>query len=450
MIRCGFIVGLISISAWATQATAQIIGGGQAGVVVDAEGVLQMKVYSDPSGQLTAQRMGAAKAALDPKLTAYSKCRKISLNRLEEAVRQRDGVATEEMRSLAGMLRIQYVFYYPETRDIVLAGPAEGWMTDVAGRVVGLTTRRPVLQLQDLVVALRAFPPGKQPTRLIGCSIDPTEEGLAAMQQFLRTWGRGAVPGQTHQIVEGLQTSLGAHTVSINGIAPDTRFAQVLVEADYRMKLIGIGLEQPPIKMVSYVDRASPSQVSRSALERWFFVPDYECVRVSEDKLAAELVGDGVKLVGEGEAITHDGQRQAGRASNKASQAFTYEFTKRYADLAEKSPVFAELRNLIDMTVAAAFIQQQDYYGKASWAMDLFGRESAFKVQTYHTPKRAPAAINAIWRGQTLMTPIGGGVTIDATQAVSTENVLADEKGTVSQTYTATKPNPTPGQWWWD
>ena len=40
---------------------------------------------------------------------------------------------------------------------------------------------------------------------------------------------------------------------------PKTHFAQVLVEADYRMKLIGIGLEQPPVRMVSYVDRANPA-----------------------------------------------------------------------------------------------------------------------------------------------------------------------------------------------
>ena len=59
-----------------------------------------------------------------------------------------------------------------------------------------------------------------------------------------------------------------------------------MVEADYRMKLIGIGLEKPPVKLVSYVDRAKPSDVSRNAMQRWFFVPDYKCVRESDDKLA--------------------------------------------------------------------------------------------------------------------------------------------------------------------
>ena len=56
------------------------------------------------------------------------------------------------MRNLAGLLRVRYVFYYPESKDIVLAGPAEGWVPDASGRVVGITSGRPVLQLQDLAV----------------------------------------------------------------------------------------------------------------------------------------------------------------------------------------------------------------------------------------------------------------------------------------------------------
>ncbi len=103
---------------------------------------------------------------------------------------------------------------------------------------------------------------------------------------------------------------MGMQNISVNGVSPKTHFAQVMVEADYRMKLIGIGLEKPPIKLVTYVDRATASEFNSNALQRWFFVPDYECVRVSNDNLAMELVGDGVKLVGENELVSASGQRQ--------------------------------------------------------------------------------------------------------------------------------------------
>ena len=441
---------LLALAGLALCMPNQVWAQAAAGVVVDAEGVLQMKSYSDPGGQLTRERIAAAKSSLDPKVTTYSKLRKISLNRLEEAIRAHDSQLTDEMRNLAGMLRVRYVFYYPDTKDIVLAGPAEGWMNDVAGRTVGLTTKRPVIQLQDLAVALRAFPPGKKATSLIGCSIDPTQEGLAAMQQFLRKWGSSAVPSQTAQIVEGLQTSLGPQTVSINGISPKTHFAQVLVEADYRMKLIGIGLEKPPVKMVSYVDRASPAQVSRNALERWYFVPDYQCVRVSEDATAAELVGDGVKLVGEGELVSSGGQRKGTGSQSKASMAYTLSFTKAYAELAEKSPVYAELRNLIDLSVVAAFLQKEDYYGRADWKPEILGNESKYAVETQSAPRQVANAVNALWKGSHLMTPIGGGVVIEASEALSDDNMLTDEGGKVAKTQKEIKLNLAKGQWWWD
>jgi hypothetical protein len=421
-----------------------------AGVVVDAQGVLRTQVFRDPGGQMTRQRIAAARVALDPKLADFSKLRKISLNRLEAVIRQRQGALSDEMRYLAGLQRVRYVFCYPETGDVVIAGQAEGWMTDLAGRVVGITNGRPVVSLQDLVVALRAFPPGKNGVQLIGCSIDPTPQGLAAMQQFLQSIGSRANPGDTQFIVGGLHNSLGLQEVSINGVSPKTHFAQVMVEADYRMKLIGIGLETPPVRLASYVDRASPSQVSRNALQRWFFTPDYQCVRASEDGLAMELVGDGVKLVGEDEVVTSGGQRKDASRSNPASQAFVTEFTEKYSRLADRSPVYAELRNLIDLAVAAAYIQQEDFYGKAKWPMDLFGDERALAVETYNVPKTVETAVNAIWKGRRLMTPVGGGVEIHPALALKPDNLQPDQRGQVEKLRQQTELKLAEGQWWWD
>ena len=62
------------------------------------------------------------------------------------------------------------------------------------------------------------------------------------------------------------------------------------------MGMIGIGLERPNVRITSYVSRASAATVRKNALKRWYFVPDYQCVRVSDDNLAMEVVGEGVKL----------------------------------------------------------------------------------------------------------------------------------------------------------
>jgi hypothetical protein len=177
--------------------------------------------------------------------------------------------------------------------------------------------------------------------------------------------------------------------------------------------------------------------------------PDYQCVRVSEDRLAMELVGDGVKLIGEGELVTADGQRVGGK-SNKASQAFVQAFTKSYPELAERSPVYAELRNLIDLSVAAAYIQQQGLYDKAGWKMELFGNEEAFAVETHNAPRQVATACNAVWKGNQLMTPVGGGVNIQPTEALKDTNLLRDENGSLSKARQEIKLNLAKGQWWWD
>ena len=430
-------------------------GGGTSGGAVDVDGILRRVSVQDPTGNLARQRAQEALVRLDRGVAKRSKLRKVSLTRLERIIRARlaDGRPIDDsMQHLAGLTRLQYVFCYPESGDIVLAGPAEAWAEAPSGRMLGIDSGRPVLELQDLVVALRAFPPGadhKAP--FIFCSIDPTEEGLSRMQQFLHQFGRQATPNDTQFIVEQLREKLGMQVITVGGVSAKTHFAQVLVEADYRMKLIGIGLEQPPVRLTSYVDRANPAQVGRNALQRWYFVPDYECVRVSDDAMAMELVGEGVRLVDETEVVGKDGTRSVASSGNRASTAFVKAFTKVYPKLAENAPVYAQLRNCIDMAVAAAFIQNQDYYSLVGWKPEVFASEEAYPVETLNPPKEVETAVNSIWKGRTLVTPVGGGVQMRPTEAVSSTNLLDDEEGAVQEARAGIDLSKLgPDQWWWD
>ena len=54
-----------------------------------------------------------------------------------------------------------------------------------------------------------------------------------------------------------------------------------------------------------------------------------------------ELVGDGVKLVGADEVVGSGGQRAKSKTTNLASVSFVEGFTKKYPELAAKSPVLA-------------------------------------------------------------------------------------------------------------
>jgi len=392
-----------------------------------------------------------ASKALPGDLQKSSGMRKVALGRLEKELRKAidsgRGVP-EEIERMAGLVRLQYIFVYPEENEIVVAGPAEGWMNDSSGRCIGLESGSPTLLLEDLATAMRAFPPGQLSDTTLSCSIDPTQEGLANLQGFLKRIGRINPTVDPNSIVLGMKQSLGHQRVSITGISPESHFAQVMVEADYRMKLIGIGLEPSPVKMSSWIELASASSVAANALQRWYFVPDYKCVRISEDDLAVELIGRGVKLVGADEMVMADGSRRAASRSDRASATFTQSFTKKYPEIAARNPVYAQLRNLIDMSVAAAYLQKFDVYGRTLWSAETLLSEEQYAIETFTAPQSVEPAVSAVWRGNRLLTPIGGGVTLRPHQALEEANVMADESDDVANAGEAiTLPE---NRWWWD
>ena len=432
--------------------------GNLGGVEISPDGVFQSKLFYDLSGDLDRQRFEAAQRALNKDVQKPSKLRKISLNRLEaayKALKETGKPIPPEMNFLAGITRLTHVFYYPETKDIVLAGPAEGFFRSSQDRIIGMKTGQATLQLEDLIVALRAFAPNKAPTGVISCSIDPTQQGLANLNQAVvnaqnQINANGGFAGIAEKDIAGyFQQAMGLQKITVKGVSPKTHFAQVLVDADYHMKLIGIGLEQPPVRISSFIQNATAGNTS--TLQRWFFQPDYDYVKVTDDELAMHLDGGGVKLVGEAESVTRGGQRHGKSKSSRASRMFTTSFTKMYGALAEKMPLYAELRNVIDMSVAAAFIQEMDFYGQADWNMNYFGNESNVTVEKYHAPTKIAPAINAVWKNGLLMTPIGGGVNIQPRVAISSDRMKTDESGEIAKVRKSINVSDLKtDQWWWD
>lgn len=414
-----------------------------------ADGVLFKA--SDEENIVDRARQEAAYQGIPSEMKKASAYRKVSLNRLEKAIKENGGTVTPEMENLAGLEKIEYVFFYPETKDIVIAGPAEGWEPGIEQSQLGIESGRPTLKLSDLVVALRAYPANTKPTKLIGCSIDPTKEGLAEMQNFLRTAAQPNVEdaAQVEDYAEGIRESLGLQDVNVWGISPNTHFALTMVAADYRMKLIGIGLEEKPVAMTNYVEKSNPQAMAKNALVRWYFQPDYDCVVQAKDGLGIAIQGDGVKLVGEDELVASQGKRFATGKANKASRSYTKSFTEHFAKIASVVPVYADLRNLIDMSVVAAWLQKEDIYTKADWAMDFFGDEESFSVETVQPVKQAETAVNIVSHGKsTVSFPVGGGVMIEPVNALAAEHLRIDEDGQVAQKKAETTQNA--DSWWWD
>jgi len=448
------LLGLVATTACFAQDLDDDMLGGTGGVEVDALGVLTNLTVPANAKELDQKRYQAAVASLNQDMQRPSNFRKVSLTRLEAEVaklRAANKPIPTDMVYMAGLTRISHVFFYPETKDVVVAGPAEGVYVNGFNRAVGMKTGRATIQLQDLIVALRAFAPNGPKTQLISCSFDPTAEGLQRMQKAMQHVAQNFRPGDEEAVVNLYKQATGYQTITINGVSPKTHFAHTMAEADYAMKLIGLGLRDTPVDITTFVEKTNPRIAKSNSLMRWFFQPDYSCVHMTEDKQSMQLVGNGVKLVGEDESVNAAGNRKGRGAMNPASKAFTGSFTRMYGKLAEQAPLFAELRNLIDLSIVAAFIQKMDIYQQAGWELKTFGDESVLPVETRSPLEKVAPVVNAFWKGNSFMTPIAGGVSIQPRVALNTDRVSLDEKGEIQKARDSVEVELLEaGQWWWD
>lgn len=432
----------------------------EAGVHVDAEGMLKMVMAENGSNTLDRLR-GRVRHSLEAGGDlGPSKLRLISLPRLERAVqqRQRQGLPpTNSMKYLGGLTRIQYVLVYPETGDLVIAGPAEDWELDPAGRPVGIETGQPTLWLDDLVSCWRAV---REDDGIFGCSIDPLPENLVATKNFLAD---SRATGRAWR--EGLREALGRQKIMIHGIDPTSHAAHILVKADYHMKRVGMGLEAGVLGVPDILTLMASQSTSTppSNLIRWWFTLDYETVETSKDKLAYALSGPGVKVLSENEFLDDTGRRRATGASDQPTREFAENFTNHFGELAEKYPVYADLRNVFDVAMVCGLIAREGLDRKVEWRSHYFevdsGSTLTYPLEVWATPREVNTIMNhKIWteaknglKRQSTLVGVSGGVSADIRSTLEKLPTETDEYQTLSAQKTASRPGTwDASQWWWD
>ncbi len=425
------------------------------GVYVDAEGLLQPLIRPDSAGELAVLRAAGANARRTGSARRPSPLRKVSLPRLEKWIQLRAAAGrppSEEMLVLAGLERIQYVLVYPESGDLVLAGPAGDWRVDEEDRVVAHETGRPVLRLDDLVVVLRHMM--SAPDARFGCAITPTQAGLARVQDFVRKSQKTALkPGQRAAWLAQLRTSLGKQKIDVYGLDPQTRAARILVEADYRMKRIGMGLEAGVPGVKSYLASLTvPAGGSPPAMDvlRWWFTLNYDAVLASEDRNAFALRGQGVKVLSENELLTQEGKRVHTGKSDQLNREFAASFTQHFEALCEKYPIYAELRNLFDLALVGALVREEDLAAKVGWHRAWFGEPRGYQVELGPAPQWVDTVVNHRLIDRVhVVAGVSGGVRVDPSPLL--ETIEVDRDGSLnSQRSGAAASDLGLRAWWWD
>lgn len=424
-------------------------------------------VYVDPAGVLcrTAERpadellgIGAKPATASSNRRAFqaSRMRKISLPRLERQAQLRLAAGRpldDDMLLLAGLERIQYLLVDPERGDVVIAGPAGRWQAGPEERIVSVDSGRPVVRLDDLVVVFRHVLSSTD--MRFGCSITPTQEALARTQEFIADSSRRPLAaGKRGTWLKQLRDSLGPQVIEVQGIDPRTRVAQVLVEADYRMKLVGIGLEEGVLGVPSYLDsihvRPGEAPPPMDVL-RWWFTMNYHDVLASPDRNVFQLRGPGVKVLSENELLNEIGGRVHTGSSDALNQQFADNFTAHFADLAARYPVYAELQNVFDLALVAALVKTHGLADRAGWHLTCFNDPQQYKVNLHAAPRTVETVVNhRVVNRVHVLAAVSGGVTVDPAPLVRPEALQADSQGRLAKAYRLTTEAPADERWWWD
>ena len=449
------ITSTIAPQSWDDVGGPGSVDGFDGGVRVDASGLLKrMTATSDAS--LASIRKAAIVASGGRNPHVKSALRKISLTRLEREVqllRAAGRDPTEAMQTLAGLHRVKYVFVYPHSGDIVLAGPAGDWRRDAEGRYIDAEAGRPVVTLDDFVVTLRnAYSEDGK----FGCSINPRKAGLAAAQLVNDRWATKPLkPSQREKWLEEFRSAVGKQDIVVYGIDPRTRAARVLVEADYRMKLVGMGLEPGTLGVTSYLDsiEVAPGGTPPPLdVLRWWFTLNYKSLQATEPRDGFELRGPGAKVLSENELVTELGERVHTGKSNELNRKFAESFTKHFEVLAAKYPVYADLRNIFDLALVSALMHSQDLPGQVGWHMTHFGPQGAYEVGLGPAPTEVESVINhRVIGGKHVVAGVSGGVTVAPRALVEKEAIQTDEYGLVKVERSGSAPKGLPrGAWWWD
>lgn len=386
---------------------------------------------------LTPFLSGPASAALElacdprPRPATAKPERAVSLRRLSEAMK-----AGKPAR-LEGLTRLDGFILDKENQDVILWGLSE--------------RNQPELHLPDLVVALRAahgryYEKRDGVTYIVNplISIDPD---LNVYRELDKIAVRDPARKAKHAAI-----CARPQTVRVEGMPHNSRVAKVLVEADYRMKMVSQGDVILPIASPfpgTYTVRLREwrNRIDRGAdlgpghKTRYWFEPGRFSYQYSEE--ADTVFLDTAQVVLRDE----DQRSNTNIASGKVdpiSREFACAWTARMEDTYRAEPIWRDMHNIFRLFAVSRIIADRKAFREVAFAQDML--LDRYELPVVPVPKSLPGL--GRWeeynkrerRSSTLYTNwVCGGVTVGFTKPIDTTEV-ATETPSSGRTVIAAKP----------
>jgi hypothetical protein len=366
--------------------------------------------------------------------------RMISLRGLEKKIAEHKAAGDQfppELLYMAGLQRIEYVIVSPETNDLIIAGPGEGITTNKQGQVVGSVSGMPPIHLEDFLVALRHVNDARSGYG-ISVSIDPTEEGLQRVNRLMRQLDSRNFGTET---ARALEEAGGPQQITLTGVPKESRFAQVLVSADYKMKRLAMGFEPAPEYLPSILAMAqSKNRMLRTSSPRFWMETFYQPVSVSSDKNVWKLNGQAIRTkTAEEDSAGGDVQ------PSKLAKSWADAMTENFEPLCNVQPVFRELRNLFDVSVIAAIIAREKLLDRVNLDLPAIAGTEMVSTPNWNVPKSVPTQCSFARLAGALLITTSGGVTLDSWAVAGITSLEPKLNGFADEVLVNR-----PDRWWWN
>lgn len=410
---------------------------GAGGILINPQGVVSSVSQTLPPAAMQARRV-AFESALNDDIKRQTDLRYVSLVRLSKeldtAIREGRDITSDQFY-LAGLTRIDEIFIDTEKDELVIAGPAGAFGPDKENRIINLETGRTCLRLDDLVESFASVAQRRQ----ILCSIDPVQERLLRLQDYLAKNSHPASVDIIKQRYQMMAKVLGEQEVRLEGVRTNSHLAVTLVEADYRMKKVSLALENPRIK--GFRSHLAMLKPQNGSFQRWFFLPYYDAIRADRENTHFALAGQRLQLVAQEETVSADGSRSDATTTRKSTQDWARHFTDKFPELTVAMPVFAELQNIVDMLTLAALIDKYQLDTQTHWP-GFNIEQLRLKIPTYIVPKTVETLVNIqSTNGNKILGLIAGGVIVNPQRIIANIQV-----GELKQPKTSSATD----TWWWD
>ncbi len=343
-----------------------------------------------------------------------TKLRWISLHQLDrQLVERRDAGAHANiaMELLGGIYRIDYIAYDNESKEWFLGGPAGGLAMNQLGDLLNKETMLPPVLLEDLLGVSSHVLRGRGE---LGCSIDPVPERLAAAYAMAQSPSTAtALQRNPDKWTEEWRAKLGRQKATIVGFQEDSPTGYALLVADAHMKRLGLGLELCPTPMKSYWDEAEAlGQITNQGMVRWWFSLSNNRIPIDPQRKIYSFEESNVEVLSETQLMNGKGERVVANAPDIAADAFARGFTKNFATLQKRFPIYGRLRHIFDLSVAMEIVRSEIENGNGLPLVAL--RDPSLQPRMDVAPRELESvAASKRLRNGSITALISGGVSIN-------------------------------------